>query len=281
MLPFAAQNAEEPNPSSDRPQGSSPHIANQTNIAGDVHAAGDFVGGDKIVHNHHYYTASVGSDAESASPLLAAELSRQPFEPETILIPAATFWMGRDAGAVHETPRHPVTLPAYRIGKALVNNAQYAAFIAHSKEPVPAELGWNGQQPDRQQRDLPVTGVTFFDALRYCQWLQQQTGRPYTLPHEAAWEGASVLPTFVWGNGREWTTTLWGESLLMPDEAYRYPWQDDERNAVNAARHLRRVIRGENRANAQRRRSESPDQPGAPGKRLGFRVYLPIKGSTP
>jgi iron(II)-dependent oxidoreductase len=44
------------------------------------------------------------------------------------------------------------------------------------------------------------------------------------------------------GNIWEWCSTLWGENMATP--SYRYPWQDDGREAMVAAPELRRVLRG-------------------------------------
>lgn len=44
------------------------------------------------------------------------------------------------------------------------------------------------------------------------------------------------------GNIWEWCSTLWGEDMATP--SYRYPWQDDGREAMEAAPELRRVLRG-------------------------------------
>ncbi|HKY54587.1 MAG TPA: TIR domain-containing protein, partial [Anaerolineales bacterium] len=57
------------------------------------------------------------SPASSASGALAVEFDREDFEPETILIPEGSFSMGSDAGEgikEYDTPRHKVSLPAYR-----------------------------------------------------------------------------------------------------------------------------------------------------------------------
>jgi iron(II)-dependent oxidoreductase len=44
------------------------------------------------------------------------------------------------------------------------------------------------------------------------------------------------------GNIWEWCTTLWGEDMTTP--YFKYPWQDDGREAAEASPSLRRVLRG-------------------------------------
>jgi formylglycine-generating enzyme required for sulfatase activity len=211
-------------------------------------------------------------------------IPRKSFEPETVLIPAGPFLMGSQPGEkvpVQETPQHKVNLAAYRIGKYPVTNREYAEFIRQTDRMVAPELGWHGQRPPPAKLDHPVKGVTFFEALDYCEWLSEQTSRSYGLPTEAEWEKAARGTdgrAYPWGdawesdrchqggddsapvdayppqspyacfdivgNVREWTRSLWGERRPNPDPDFRYPWRDDTRNDPTAGRHLRRVCRG-------------------------------------
>lgn len=249
-------------------------------IGGSVYTSGDFVGRDKII--------KIGYTADEVERLFTKlrpdgpphqEFVRKSFEPETIIIAAGTFIMGRAPGPSvpsEETPPHSVTLPAYRIGKTLISNRRYAEFVDQTGRLLSPAALWNGQNPPHNQLDTPVTGLTFFDALAYCEWLSKQTGRNYSLPNEAQWEkaaGSALNQGFVWGDAPEWTCTLWGEKLRSPDPHYFYPWQDDGRNDVNAGAHLRRVVRG-TAAALTARSNTMPDQPGAPGRRHGFRIIL-------
>jgi formylglycine-generating enzyme required for sulfatase activity len=208
----------------------------------------------------------------------------QYFEPETAYIPAGPFLMGSEVGIgipSYETPQHEVKLPAYRIGKYPVTNNQYEEFVRDTHRAVPPEMGWEGLKVPKGLDKLPVTGVTWYEALAYCEWLSEKTGRSYTLPNEAQWEKAcrgGKKSTYPWGdefdserchNGRstlapvdayppqndfgcfdfvgnvhQWTCTLWGEKRITPDPNFSYPWKDDRRNDLNANRQMRRVVRG-------------------------------------
>jgi formylglycine-generating enzyme required for sulfatase activity len=212
------------------------------------------------------------------------DVSTEQFEPRTIYIAEGSFWMGSDAAdgiPNHETPRHEVFLPAYRIGKYPVTNVQFEEFIRQTSTLVTPSMGWDGQRVPAGLENHPVAGVTWYEALAYCQWLSGKTGRKYSLPNEAQWEKtcrgegitvypwgdefdpgrcnhgrANVAPVDAYpaqneygcfdlvGNVRQWTCTLWGEKRIAPDTRYAYPWKDDRRNDLNASRQIRRVVRG-------------------------------------
>lgn len=194
---------------------------------------------------------------DEAEDLTVAQLTVAEFEPETVFIEAGVFTMGSQPGEdgqipEFETPEFDLRLPAYRIGKYPVTNGQFARFLKETEQPAWLELGWgNGNRPTDEEVDQPVKGVTWYGALRYCLWLIEETGRPYTLPSEAQWEKAARGPDgniFPWGddwqdgrhcntnsnlvtpidafetgvseygcydmvgNIREWTTSLWGRN---------------------------------------------------------------------
>lgn len=217
---------------------------------------------------------------DDAAPVIEAKR----FEPETIYIPAGPFLMGSPAGPGipdYETPEHEVILPAYRIGKSPVTNQQYAEFIHKTGRLVPREMGWVGQKPPKEDLDQPVSGVTWYDALEYCQWLSEQTTRSYSLPNEAQWEKAARCCDLA-SSMREWTCTLWGEKRRAPDPSFAYPWAEDGRNDLSANQLIRRVVRGgvaredSRRLRCSARQGYAPDDPGAPGSRHGFRVVMAI-----
>jgi formylglycine-generating enzyme required for sulfatase activity len=73
-----------------------------------------------------------------------------------------------------------------------VTNAQYAKFIEQVPEQhVPKKAGWFVREPPAEKLDHPVVGVSWADAVAYCNWLSEQTGRSYRLPTEAEWEKAA------------------------------------------------------------------------------------------
>jgi formylglycine-generating enzyme required for sulfatase activity len=133
----------------------------------------------------------------------------KPFEPELVLIPAGEFLMGsdpqkdEDADDFDEQPQHRVYLPDYYMAKTPVTNAQYAAFVEAAGYTPPPE--WTDRKPRQGEEDHPMVLANWYDALAYCKWLTQVTGRTYWLPSEAEWEKAARGTDgriYPWGN--EW-----------------------------------------------------------------------------
>jgi formylglycine-generating enzyme required for sulfatase activity len=117
-----------------------------------------------------------------------------------IAIPEAWFLMGSASGQDCERPVHRVWIDAFQLAATQVTNAEYELFLnATASHPPPF---WHDQNFNNPQQS--VTGVSWFDADRYCQWLARQTSRAYRLPTEAEWERAArgdlEQNDFPWGN---------------------------------------------------------------------------------
>ncbi len=131
--------------------------------------------------------------------------------------------MGSSSGQDCERPIHRVWTDAFLMAATQVTNAEYALFLqAKNALVIPSEARnllsadatklpsmksdpppfWS--DPNFNHPQQPVTGVSWFDADRYCQWLAEQTGRRYRLPTEAEWERAArgklEQKNFPWGN---------------------------------------------------------------------------------
>ena len=148
------------------------------------------------------------SEVSEISEVLPRLPSRQPFEPELILIPAGEFLMGSDPSVDkyaqnNEQPQHTLYLPDYYLAKTPVTNAQYAAFVQATGDDQPKH--WKGGKPPRDKENHPVIYVSWHDAIAYCQWLTETTGKPYYLPSEAEWEkGARGTDGRIYPWGNQW-----------------------------------------------------------------------------
>jgi formylglycine-generating enzyme required for sulfatase activity len=120
--------------------------------------------------------------------------------PERVTIPAGWFLMGSEVGQDNERPIHRVCVDAFALATCQVTNSEYARFLAASGAlPPPFWRDENFSHP-RQ----PVVGVSWFEAVRYCDWLREITGQHYRLPGEAEWEcaarGGVDAKLYPWGD---------------------------------------------------------------------------------
>jgi formylglycine-generating enzyme required for sulfatase activity len=121
-------------------------------------------------------------------------------EPEMIDIPQGDYLMGSDNGAENEVPIHSVWVDIFAIAKYPVTNRDYALFIENTgRQPSPF---W--ETPKFQHPAQPVVAPTWYDAMAYCEWLSDLTGKSYRLPTEAEREKASrggfEGHEYPWGN---------------------------------------------------------------------------------
>ena len=121
-------------------------------------------------------------------------------EPEMIVIPAGEFLMGCAAGAANERPVHRVWVDRFAIGRYAVTNRLYHIFLEETVRPTPP--GFNDARFNHPEQ--PVTSVSWFEAVAYCGWLSERTGKPFRLPTEAEWEyaarGGLEAKLYTWGN---------------------------------------------------------------------------------
>jgi formylglycine-generating enzyme required for sulfatase activity len=117
-----------------------------------------------------------------------------PIHLELVRVPAGEFLMGsdpaKDEDAIDwEQPQHTIELPEFAIGKYPITNAQYAAFVRATGHRAPKH--WEKGGVPSGEEDHPVFFVSWEDAIAFCEWLSQETGKGFVLPSEAEWEKAA------------------------------------------------------------------------------------------
>src|SRR5712691_9854770 len=105
---------------------------------------------------------------------------------DMVSIPEGWLWMGSENHYRWESPRHRVWLDTFKIARTAVTRHQYAEFLAETKLAEPA--GWG--DPAFAGADRPVVGVSWFEAISYCEWLSNSRTAAFRLPTEAEWEKA-------------------------------------------------------------------------------------------
>jgi iron(II)-dependent oxidoreductase len=161
-------------------------------------------------------------------------------------VPGGAFLLGAPGNAPfvfdNEKWCHRVVVAPFRIARAPVTNAEFAAFVAdggYETESLWSERGWRWREanganhPVYWQRDgeggfamrsfdrvqalaphHPVIHVNWFEAEAWCAWAGRR------LPREHEWEAAALgVPA---GGGGE-----------LSEEKHRYPWGGEEANAAH------------------------------------------------
>jgi serine/threonine-protein kinase len=104
-------------------------------------------------------------------------------------IPAGSFQMGREDSLQTEGPAHAVTVNAFEMDKTEVTNLEYAQFVKQTNHAPPSQ--WGGTRPPAGDEQVPVSNVSYEDAIAFARWRSQRDGVTYRLPTEEEWEYAA------------------------------------------------------------------------------------------
>jgi len=122
-------------------------------------------------------------------------------------------------GATNEKPPLTVRVGDFFIAKHEVTNREYFAFVKATGRHLPEWMEpasrfhyKNGSDEFYKQLgaalynpEHPVVGVSWINAMAYCEWLSQNSSWRYRLPTEAEWEvaarGGEKKRKYSWGDG--------------------------------------------------------------------------------
>lgn len=205
----------------------------------------------------HIETMLATHQLREGAPILGVGSPLPPGRPrpaDAVLVPAGPFTLGVDADAEarsldNERPAHTVDLPAFRIGRVPVTNAEWLRFVDAGGYAEPrwwSARGWEHRWAAGLERpqfwsaggsrrrfgnveeivpDEPVQHVCFHEAEAYAAWAGAR------LPTEQEWEKACAWDPqpgrrrrWPWGDS-EWTPALanLGGAALRPAPVGGYP----------------------------------------------------------
>jgi formylglycine-generating enzyme required for sulfatase activity len=101
-----------------------------------------------------------------------------------------------------EVPEHEVQVKAFEMDKTEVTNAEYGQFVTETTHTPPEH--WGAVRPPLGQERLPVSNVSYDDAVAFAAWRSMRDGVTYRLPSEKEWEYAAR-------NGKENNRYPWGD----------------------------------------------------------------------
>lgn len=110
-----------------------------------------------------------------------------------VQIPAGTYSMGSNSETPRERPVSRVTVDEpFLMGTTEITLAQYRQFDPHYLNGVYDMRGHDQESRGYYMNDMdfPVIRVSWDDAMAFCKWLSEKTGKKVTLPTEAQWEWA-------------------------------------------------------------------------------------------
>ncbi len=184
-------------------------------LAAAYHPSTSYVPSD-LEEGQTYYWRVVARDdkgRETRGPLWRFRtFSETSIVPQMVLVEGGTFMMGDEHGDLSDPSRpvHQVTLTYhFEIGKYHVTFSEYDKFCDDTRRSKPSDWQWG-------RGERPVTNVSWWDAVEYCNWLNEEEGLPraydeygnlldkdgrvtfdpskvigYRLPTEAEWEYAA------------------------------------------------------------------------------------------
>ncbi len=117
----------------------------------------------------------------------------QGIELDLVKVPSGQFIMGSEHNT-DEMPQSKVNIEkSFWIGRFEITNKQFLAFDpthdSRDEDRHGYQFGRKGYSTNHP--DQPVVRISWSQAMDFCKWLSEKTGKTFTLPTEAQWEWVS------------------------------------------------------------------------------------------
>lgn len=158
---------------------------------------------------------------------------KENFVPEMIYVEGGTFVMGNNS--ISNAPAHTVEMSSFCISETEITVKSFCKFIYHTNYKTDAEnnggssvwrlnkwekdpnvhwdYNYEGKLRDKSEYNHPVIHVSWNDAMAYCKWLSDSTGKKYCLPTEAQWEyvakGGQKKREFIYSGSNNIDDVAW------------------------------------------------------------------------
>lgn len=189
----------------------------------------DYVGlGLSVADLFNILCAELGVDTTSPRRISVVNILPSPFEWREI--PPGKVTLGEGVNEHAHSVGQTFSLPAFSIAKYPITNAQFAKFIeagGYRQSAWWTEAGWARQRKTKNRKqpyywtetkwnhpDYPVVGISWYEAVAFCNWLREISGENITLPTEQQWQRAAQGDdgrTYPWGN--KWDVQLCNNSV--------------------------------------------------------------------
>ncbi len=166
-----------------------------------------------------------------------------------VQVPGGTFSMGSPSGEAgrekHESPPHQVRVSPFYL---CTTEITIELFLAYYEETHTSKKAFERAQAAQKKSSAaggevdaitgptpvfgdmtmgydhqhPAIGMTWHNAMTFCRWLAQKTGKPYRLPTEAEWE-------YAYRAGSQEAYGSVSDTETLPD----YAWYADNADGTN------------------------------------------------
>lgn len=129
-----------------------------------------------------------------------------------IKVKGGSFKMGDELGVGEkdELPVHSVTVKTFGIAKTETTVLQWKTYCNATGLPMPKvpQGGWVDHDP--------MVNISWEDAIAYCKWLSNKTGKQYRLPTEEEWEfaarGGKKSKGYQYSGGQNIESVAWNKN---------------------------------------------------------------------